>query len=263
MQLTILQFSENFTGKKLIADKNMMTMLRKIVYILIISCTAISCSVYDPHLVDIPLINKKNDARFDAGFSAMFLWNCTFSYGLTKNIAIQTFGTWSDHDRYFVHQAVGYFKDIGNRKIIEIYGGVGYGYGDAYKDANPGDLLGNYQLYFTQFNFGKIDCKFAHADIGFGIRTGILHSKLTDKNYYGRYFPVTDYKQISDNCLTFEPNVFIRLGGQRFKFSLKLGGCLIYKFTNRDKMLPYNMLNLGIGFNYNFRHKPPLNPEIK
>jgi hypothetical protein len=238
-------------------------MLRRTVYIFLITCTAISCSVYEPHMVDIPLINKKKDARLDAGFSALMLWHATFSYGLTKNIATQTFVTWGESEKYYVHQAVGYFKDLGNRKVVELYGGFGYGYGDAYYDPNPGELFGNYQLYFTQFNFGKIDCKIAHADIGFGIRTGYLHSKFTDRNYYGRYYPVTDYKQIIDDCLTFEPNVFIRLGGERFKFSMKLGGCLIYKFTNQDKMLPYHLLNLGLGFNYNFRYKPPLNPEIK
>jgi len=43
---------------------------------------------------------------------------------------------------------------------------------------------------------------------------------------------------------------FIRIGGQKLKFSVKLGGTMIYKFTNTNRSLPYSYINLGLGINY-------------
>jgi hypothetical protein len=226
-------------------------MIKKIILFIIFSLIASGCSVYHPHMVDIPLINKKKDVRFDAGVSTVLLFHGTFSYGITKNIAIQTFGSFGESQKYYVHQAIGYFNNLGNNKVMEVYAGYGYGYGDAYNDANPGALSGNYSLYFTQFNFGKIDCKSSHTDIGFGIRTGFMHSNFTDTGFYERYYPPASYP-LTDDSFILEPNAFLRFGGEKFKLSLKLGTCLIYKFTNKDKSLPYNMINLGLGFNYSF-----------
>jgi hypothetical protein len=213
---------------------------------------SVSCSVYQPNMIDVPLIEGKKDARLDAGISSLLLFHATFTYGLTKNIAIQTYGSFGESQKYLVHQAIGYFSNLGNNKIMEIYCGYGYGYGYAYFDPNPGHLYGNYSLYFTQFNFGKIDCKSGHTDIGFGIRTGYMHSDFIDNDYYGIYYPDIDYKTIIDDSIVLEPNAFIRLGGEKLKFSLKIGTCLIYKFTNTDKKLPYSILNIGLGFNYDF-----------
>ncbi len=209
-----------------------------------------SCIVYHPQTTDIPLINEKNDLRIDAGISFIPSAHATISYGLTDKIAVQTFGSIGSDDRYFFQGAVGFFKDLGNQKVMELYSGFGYGYGSAYNDANPGDLYGDYQLYFVQFNYGKIDCKFANMDYGFGIKMGYLHSNLIDRNYYSFYSENGPFVTFKDNSFLIEPNVFIRLGGERLKFNLKLGGCWIYKFTNTDKHLPYSFINLGVGLNY-------------
>ena len=176
--------------------------------------------------------------------------NATVSYGLTNNIAIQAYGDVL-HGYYF-HGAIGYYKDLGNRKVVELYNGLGYGYGNAYNDANPGHLYGDYQLYFTQFNYGKVDCKFANMDFGFGLKIGYLHSSMLDKNYYAFYSENGPFTTYNDNSLLLEPKVFIRLGGERLKFNLKVGSSWIYKFTNTEKYLPYSFLNLGLGLNYRF-----------
>lgn len=94
--------------------------------------------------------------RIDAGISIVPSANATVSYGLTDKIAIQGFGSVGADDRYYVQAATGMYKNKGDRKILEVYGGFGYGYGNAYKDANLGNLLGDYQIYFGQANFGKI-----------------------------------------------------------------------------------------------------------
>ena len=211
-----------------------------------------SCGVYHPQIVDIPLIEKKNDLRIDAGVSVNPSAQATVSYGLTDKIAIQTFG--SIGPGYYIQGAIGRFKDLGNQKIMEIYGGFGSGYGSAYNDAKPGYLSGNYQLYFMQFNYGKNDCKFANMDFGFGVKSGLLHSNLTDRNYYERYPAEVPYKTYLDNSFLIEPTVFVRLGGERLKFKFQVGSCWLYKFTNTEENLPYSHLNIGLGLNYSFKN---------
>jgi len=135
---------------------------------------------------------------------------------------------------------------------MEIYGGVGYGYGEVKDNVNPGFLFGNYQLYFTQFNFGKVDCEFANLDFGFALKAGYLYTILTDKNYYDYYSNEEISNEYNDNNLLLEPTIFGRIGGKKLKFSLKAGSCWIYKFTDRAHHFPYSYINVGLGLNYRF-----------
>ena len=216
----------------------------------LISIMMSGCIVYQTQTTDIPLISKKNDLRVDAGVSLIPSAHATFSYGLTDKIAIQGFG--SIGTGYYFQAATGLYKNKGNNRVVELYGGFGYGYGNAYKDANPGNLLGDYQLYYGQLNYGKIANGLSHFEIGFGIKTGYLHSNLTDKNYYNWISVTGPYKTYHDESILVEPVGFIRMGGERFKLSVKLGGTMIYKFTNTNKSLPYSNINLGLGINYRF-----------
>ena len=227
-------------------------MSKKIIFGFLIALMMTSCIVYHPQTIDIPLIDKKNDLRIDAGISLVPSVHATVSYGLTDKIAVQTFGSIGSDDRYYFQGAIGYFKDLGNKKVMELYSGFGYGYGSAYKDANPGDLYGDYQQYFLQINYGKIDCKFANMDYGIGLKAGLLHTNLTDYNYYHFYSETGPFTTYVDNSLLIEPNMFLRLGGERLKFNIQLGSCWINKFSHTDKGLPYSFLNLGLGLNYRF-----------
>lgn len=211
------------------------------------------CCVYHPQPTDIPLINKKNDLRIDAGISVIPSVHATVSYGLTKKIAIQAFGSIEAEDKAYFHLAPGVFKDLGNNKVMELYGGFGYGYGDAYKDSNPGHLLGNYQVYFVQYNFGKYDCKPAHMDYGFGIKTGYFRSVLTDKNYYDNYSGDGPFETYNEKSILIEPMAVIRLGGEKVKFSLKAGACWILKITNPNRYIPTHTVNIGLGINFSLK----------
>ncbi len=209
-----------------------------------------SCIVYHPMTADVPLISKRNDLRVDAGISIVPSVNATVSYGLTDKIAIQGFGSVGADDRYYFQAATGFYKNKGNNRIFEIYGGFGYGYGNVYRDANPGNLFGDYQLYFGQANFGKIASNSSNFEAGFGLKAGYLHSNLTDKNYYTWISETGPFKTYHDESVLFEPVGFIRFGGNKLKINIKLGGALIYKFTNTDRDFPYSYLNLGLGLNY-------------
>ncbi len=219
---------------------------------LFVSLMMSGCMVYHTQTTDIPLISKKNDLRIDAGVSVIPSAHATISYGLTDKIAIQGFGSIGTDDGYYFQLATGHYKNMGNSRVLELYGGFGYGYGDAYKDANPGNLFGDYQLYFGQVNYGKIADELSNLEIGFGIKAGYLHSKLTDKNYYEKISLTGPYKTYHDESLLFEPTGFIRVGGKKLKFSVQLAGTVMYKFTNTNKNFPYSYINVGFGINYRF-----------
>ncbi len=224
--------------------------IRILAFGLLISLTMSSCIVYHPMMSDIPLISEKNDTRIDAGISSVVSADATISYGLTDKIAIQGFGSLRPNNTYYVQAAIGLYKNISDNKIFELYSGFGYGYGDAYKDANPGNLYGDYQIYFGQANFGKIASGNSNFETGFGLKAGYLHSNLTDENYYDWISKTGPFKTYHDGSLLFEPIGFIRFGGDKLKLNVKLGGTIIHKFTNKDRDLPYSYFNLGIGLNY-------------
>jgi len=215
-----------------------------------ISLLLSGCIVYHPQTIDIPLISKKNDLRADAGISVIPSAHATISYGLTNNISVQGFGSIGPDDRYYIQAANGLYKNHYKNRVMELYGGYGYGHGDAFKDANPGHLSGNYQLYFAQFNYGQIANENSNFEIGFGIKSGFFHSSLTDHNYFKVYSESGPFVTYHDNSILLEPAGFLRFGGKRLRLSIKLGGAILYKLTNSDKSIPNSFLNLGIGLNY-------------
>ncbi len=212
-----------------------------------------ACTVYQPQITDIPLISHKNDLRIDGGFSANMSTQLTLSYGLTEDLALQTYGSIGSDEKYYLQGAIGYYNPMGNNTIMELYGGVGFGYGSAYRDANLGNLYGPFQLYFSQFNIGRVQNKFAHMDYGLGIKAGLFNSFFTDRNFYGFYSEEGPFTTYHDHSFLIEPTLFMRLGGEKLKLSIKLGFCLIDQFSEYEKRLPYSYYNLGLGINYRFK----------
>jgi len=218
---------------------------------LIISLMSTSCYVYHPQTTDIPLIREKSDLRIDAGVSFVQTVHSTISYGLTNKVAIQAFGSLGSESKKYFQLAPGLYKNnINKSMVMELYGGFGYGYGDAYKDINPGNLYGNYQLYFLQCNIGKYSIKSSHTDFGFGIKTGLFHSNLIDHNFYHRGTEEGPFINYKENSILIEPLVSLKVGGENLKLSFKFGGCWILKLTHPDIYIPTSKLNFGVGINF-------------
>jgi hypothetical protein len=223
-------------------------------FLIIISTIFISGCVIYPQTFDIPLISEKNEIKIDAGVSVMPSASATVSYGLTNKMAVQASANIGS-DNHYVQGAVGLFKNYGINNVMEIYAGLGTGYGDAYKSSMPGNLAGNYQLSFAQLNLGKRKLKFANMDIGAGLKTGLLTSNLTDKNYfywYSEYGPFPNYKDLS---ALVQPSVVARIGGENLKFSLMVSGLWLHSFSENERQIPYSHFNVGIGLNYAFKIK--------
>ncbi len=227
----------------------------KLIFGFLISLLVTGCCVYHPQTTDIPLIKGKNDLRIDAGISLIPTVHATISYGLTKAVALQAFGTIGSDSRQYFQFAPGLYKDLGNRRVMELYGGFGTGYGNAYKDAHPGNMYGDYQLYFLQYNIGRYAVRRGEGEFGFGIKTGYFHSNLTDRNYYAFISESGPFIKYKENSFLVEPMVFYRIGGERVKFTLKAGFCKLFKLSNPDNYIPFMNLNLGFGINFSPKMK--------
>ena len=218
-----------------------------------------SCVIYRPQTIDIPLINQQNELRLDGGLSQGVIPDMTISYGISKNIAIQAYGSYTSfsydifipRQNYYYQGAVGFYKHLNNENLLELYGGYGYGWGAALNDTNTGYLMGSYQVYFFQSDFGKISEGSSRLEYGVGLKTGLLHSNLLD-NYYFHPLGQGNIGRNIDNSYLLEPGVFFRIGGERLKFNMRVAGCWIYQFTNTNMKIPYNFLNIGVSINYRY-----------
>lgn len=208
------------------------------------------CVIYNPQMTDIPLIAHKGDTRLDAGISILTSAHATVSYGLTDKIAIQGFGSVGEDGRNYFQGAAGIYKNLSNNTVLETYTGFGYGHGVGFPYAGDGRVIGNYQLYFGQVNYGKIASENSNFEAGVSLKVGYLHSNLTDENYYEYTSEYGPFGKLKDESILFEPSAFIRMGGKKIRFNLKVGGAFINKFTNTDKKLPYSHVNIGLGINY-------------
>ena len=227
---------------------------RSLNFISVALLTVISGCVYYPQATDIPLISEKKDLRVDAGVSSGVSAHGTVSYGLTDKVAVQVFGRYgNDVDEFYLQGSAGIFKKHLNEYITEFYGGYGYGETSYSKHDDQGYLSGNYKLYFLQWNIGQKDRRFANLDYGLSMKAGLLTTSMLDRGYW-----VTDYMYpepgtlYHDKSLLLEPNAMIRIGGEKLKFTMKFGTCLLYKFTHTDYHLPYSKWSVGIGVNYHF-----------
>ena len=220
----------------------------------VIACTLIltmsGCVIYNPQMTDIPLIAHKGDLRVDAGISIVTSAHASVSYGLTDKIAIQGFGSIGEDKRHYLQGAAGIYQNKSNNTVLETYAGAGYGHGVGFVFAGDGRVSGNYQLYFGQVNYGKIASESSNFETGVSIKAGYLHSNLTDENYYEYTSEYGPFGKLQDESILFEPSAFMRMGGKKIRFNLKVGGAFIHKFTNTSKKLPYSHLNIGLGINY-------------
>ena len=247
----------NFDSKMVVESK----MKRNLICSIIVICGLTTSCAYYPRLTSVPLIKEKGDTRIEGGIGVLSQsLQASFSQGATEKIAYQLsasidpYGPGSSVGLY-AQGAIGFYKNIQERNVMELYGGFGCGRSNAYKDANPGDVYGNFQSYFLQFNYGNIQKKKANLETGFGLKTGFLHSKMTDANYFFNpddYLPNEPYSVYRLNGLLFEPTVFLRFGGEKLKFWTALGASIYYQLNHTDTWLPASAPDFGLGVSYSF-----------
>ncbi len=213
---------------------------------LILAMTALlvnSCVVYSPQTVDIPLIHEKNDVRLDAGLTLLPpSFNATLSYGLSDKLAAQFYGSIVPEQTYHLQGAVGRYQNISNNQVIELFAGPGFGHGHTPVNSTGGSIDNNYTLGFAQFNYGTLKTQKGNAELGVGIKTGYLYSRITEA-------AIEDVDRFRARSILLEPTVFARTRGKHVRVSFKLSGCLIANLTNEDTYFPFSKVNFGIALN--------------
>lgn len=227
--------------------------MKAISLIFLITCLA-SCAVYHPQATDIPLIDHKGELKIDAGVSLIPSAHSTFSYGLTKKIALQAFGSVGIEKRAYVQFAPGFYKSLNNNKVIELYSGFGMGKANTVKnplsnmpEAIKQSLYGNYQLYFIQLNWGKNATKSRELGWGLGLKTGIFHSSLTDMNYYIIRSENEPFPVYNDNSILLEPVLAFNIGREKAKFTYKFAFTKLFKLSHPDELIPAPLISLSLG----------------
>ena len=190
------------------------------------------CVTYYPQVVDIPLIEEKDDLKIDAGMSYMCSAYGTVSYGLTNIVAVQAFGNVDILSRYHLQGAVGLYKWFDESLTgIELYGG--YGYGNCLFDS-PNTTTGAYHLVFTQFNIGRVEMGESNIDLGLGLKGGYL---------FGNFVNLSDLKTVhKENGMIIEPTVLFRFESRReVKFSIKINYVLPVTIDRQHALFyPFN-----------------------
>ena len=214
--------------------------------ILFIGFMTTGCT-YFPRLTGIPLIKEKGDTRIEGGATIIVpSIQASVSHGITDKIAIQVAGSVIPYDanKYF-QGAIGYYKKINEGNVVELYGGFAYGYGD-YRGQGTGNYQdGNYQMYFTQFNFGNIKKKANNMESGLGLKLGYLHTNMNvdiDDMFHGFEH---------QRGIVLEPTGFIRFGGPKWRFHAVLGFGVWYPISDTYEIHQWPV-NLGIGVSYSF-----------
>jgi len=226
-----------------------------------------SCFSYYPRLTNVPLIKEKGDTRIEVGLGLPPSIQASFSQGATEKIAYQisgsidpngpfNYGNGSNTTGLYGQGAIGLYRNIQDRDVLELYGGFGCGRSDAYNDANPGHLYGNFQSYFLQFNYGYVGKNKVNLETGFGMKAGLLHSNMTDANYFMSsredYLSNGPYPIYHLNGLLFEPTVFLRLGEKNVKFWIAFGASKYFQLNHTDKLLPASAPGFAIGVSSSF-----------
>tara|TARA_R110002012_G_scaffold114079_2_gene260537 strand:+ start:167466 stop:168119 length:654 start_codon:yes stop_codon:yes gene_type:complete len=211
----------------------------------------LSCVSIQPQLLDIPLIEEKNDLRVDGSVSLVKgSVSGNVAYGITDELAVQLGGnvatlTSGRHD--YGQMAVGYYRNIRHNLLFEIYGGAGYGHGYTQNAAPQFDerFKGNYQKLFTQLNIGGLG---EHLEGGFGLKGGFMQSSFSYGGFEnrGNYVRLTE-QIIRDNYMLIEPTAVLKFGLKNFKFNVKVGGLFMKNLDNQSRGIPYSPFNIGGG----------------
>jgi len=247
--------TKEFKAKMMKYDEFLLSIKTKSLVFIATLVLLTSCATYAPQVVDIPLIKEKGDIRIDAG--CFFLapdregyvgygGHTTISAGLTNMLAVQGYASGDVMGKNHIQGALGLFRGLENKTVIELYSGYGYGAGlnfdrineneNKYKNKNKNK--NSYHLTFAQFNIGKTDLRIAHIDFGFGMKGGYLNNNLVeigDKNT-----PIQ-----KKNGWIVEPSVFFRFGGKKVKFSTRVN----YLWTDVIEKKYYFPLSVGLGVN--------------
>ncbi len=230
----------------------------KKLFLLILTCSLFtSCVMYHPHNVDIPLLEKKGDLRIDGSVNMTFPLldgtgaNATVSWAPLNMLGVQAAGSLSDPHNYQVQAAIGTYHGWG-LSVLECYIGAGTGH-SYYEFSNKNRHVGGqYNLMFSQINFGWNHLADDAIDFGFGIKAGLLTPDWTKESFNESTQTWTTDFNHTDPHFLIEPQLMFRAGGEHLKFSINVAYSALSDWPTDDDNLNYTRLSISLGLNYKF-----------
>lgn len=219
-----------------------------------------SCIVYHPHNAELPLLHKQGQMQVEGSLSmtAPLLLspaiNASFAYAPLNMLGVQAAASLTDFKNLYVQGAAGTFFPFG-LSVLECY--VGYGYGTSYFDhqsesqTNKYFIDGNYNLVYSQINFGWAELAEGDFDIGIGLKGGIM-TPHWDKINIGDDGTRTIDESHTDAHFLMEPQLMLRFGWEQFKFSINASYAFIDGWPTENNYFNYERFSVGLGVHINF-----------
>ncbi|MCF8298748.1 MAG: hypothetical protein K9J13_14465 [Saprospiraceae bacterium] len=227
--------------------------------LLLVAIVISSCNVmYMPNMENVPLMQEKGDMKFNLSTT-----NAQASYAITDKLAVMANGykrtnSWHNagdldslnweykSDRFLVEGGLGYYKQLSEDVIFEVYGGGGFGQIAFDNFDLDFDLdrkfSANMTRYFVQPNIGY---KNDYVEFAFSSRlTALKFSGITTQDYTIQELKNDDLFQLDvPTYFFFEPAFTIRLG---YKW-VKLHFQTLYSTKLNIDPLNYRGLGVNVG----------------
>jgi hypothetical protein len=207
-----------------------------------------SCKVYTPQPAPVPLMSSKNELQLSGGLTAPAGITGSVAYSPVNHIAIEGHGFLGPQHSEYVQGMAGYYWENTQSLNFEIYAGIASGIGNAMKAAGSKSLKGEYDIYYTQFNFGQNRLGTSKIDYGFGIKAGFVTVKIIDNGYYDNN--ALDVNQYRNKYYLVEPIAFLRLGKNKLRTGVQINGVSMINAKNNQRQLPNHAMALGVSLNY-------------
>lgn len=219
-----------------------------------------SCVVYHPHNAELPLLHKQGQmqAEGSVSMSAPLLvspaLNASFAYSPLNKLGMQAAVSVTDFKNLYAQGAAGAYFPFG-LAVLECY--LGYGYGTSFFDhrsetqTNKYYIDGHYNLVYSQINFGWAELAEGDFDIGIGLKGGIM-SPHWDKVAVDEEGLRSIEDSHSDTHLLLEPQLMLRFGWKKFKFSINASYAFIDGWPVDNNYFNYERFSVGLGVHFNF-----------
>lgn len=219
-----------------------------------------SCIVYHPHTTDIPLLHHQGDLSVDANLSLSAplmvapAINATVAYAPINMLGVQAAASFTDVKDCHFQVAAGTWQPFG-LSVLECY--IGYAYGLSHNDTvsnlyhNTYYVDGHYNMAFSQINFGWRGLLDDSFDVALGLKGGILMPK------WNKIELLDDGTESLAQChddshFVLEPQLMIRFGWDKVKFSINMTYALIDGWPTDDNYFNYERFSIGAGLHFTF-----------
>lgn len=236
-------------------------MKRNVFFLLVIISLGLlcntSCVMYHPHNVDIPLLEQKGDLHIDGSVNMTFPLldgtgaNATVSWAPLNMLGVMASGSISDPQNYHVQAAAGTFYGWG-KSVLECYFGAGTGH-SYYMFSNKNKRVGGqYNLFFSQIDFGWNHLADDVIDVGVGFKAGLLNPNWIKETFDANTELWSTEQTHTDAHFLIEPQLVFRAGGEHLKFSINLAYSFIDGWPTENDNFNYVRFSAGIGIHYKF-----------